>query len=197
MTPARARWLSGMRDMTLATWIHLTPLLVMLVIAAAIDSRQRRIPNWLTLTIMLCGLAQSFTVIRTVGPAGACLGLLAGFALMLGQFALGGLGGGDVKLLMGVGAWVGPIPLLAIFMATSLVGLVIVVSQALYQGRMNVLLRNSAVVAVNLAHLQQVGAKHAMETGRSCRSVERPLPYAIPTLVGTILVASSRWFFPV
>ena len=180
--------------MTPATWLHLIPLLAMLGIAAAIDARTRRIPNWLTVSMMLCGLVQSFTSMRTVGPTGACLGLLAGFVLMLGQFALGGLGGGDVKLLMGVGAWVGAIPLLAIFMATSLVGMLIVISQALWQGRMRTLLRNSAVVAVNLAHLREVGADHAMQTGKACRSVERPLPYAIPTLVGTVLVASSPWF---
>ena len=116
-------------------------LLTMLIVAAVIDARRRRIPNWLTLTLMICGIAQSFTAAHTVGPGAALLGIFGGFALMLGQFALGGLGGGDVKLLMGVGAWVGPLPLLAVFAAASVIGMVIVISQALWQGRLATLVR--------------------------------------------------------
>lgn len=180
--------------MTAAPWLQLTPLFALLLLAAAIDARSRRIPNWLTGSLMLCGLAQSFTALHTVSPTASFLGLLAGFALMLGQFALGGLGGGDVKLLMGVGAWVGPLPLLGVFMAASLVGLVIVITQAIWQGRMQQLIRNSALVAVNLAHLKEVGIEHARATGQSCRSIDRPLPYAVPVLVGTLLVAAAPWF---
>ena len=168
-------------------WLSSAPLLVMLVVAAIIDGRHRRIPNWLTVTLMLSGLAQSFTAIHLTRPSMAALGILAGFVLMLGQFALGGLGGGDVKLLMGVGAWVGPLPLLAVFAGASIVGMIIVITQALWQGRFKILLNNSAVVAVNLAHLKQVGVEHAIATGQSCRSVDRPLPYAVPVLLATVV----------
>ena len=176
-------------------WIHLAPLLVMLIIAAVIDARQRRIPNWLTVAMMLCGLAQSFTAAHSVGPAAASLGLLAGLALMLGQFALGGLGGGDVKLLMGVGTWVGPLPLLMIFMAASVAGLIIVLAQACWQGRLAALFRNSSVIAVNLIHLREIGVEHVSATGASCRSIDKPLPYAVVVLIGTIAVAAGPWFF--
>jgi prepilin peptidase CpaA len=176
-----------------AQWIHLAPLLAMLVIAAVIDARQRRIPNWLTAAMMLCGLAQSFTSVHSVGPGAASLGLLAGLALMLGQFALGGLGGGDVKLLMGVGSWVGPLPLLMIFMAASVAGLIIVLVQAWWQGRLASLVRNSSVIAVNLIHLREIGVEHVSATGASCRSIDKPLPYAVVVLIGTVAIAAGPW----
>ena len=68
------------------------------------------------------------------------------------------------------------------------VGMVMVIVQALAQGRTKVLMRNTAVVAINLAHVNDVGVEHARETGQSCRSVDRPLPYAVPVLVAMAIL---------
>jgi prepilin peptidase CpaA len=173
-------------------WLGLAPLMFMLAIAAVIDARFRRIPNWLTITMLLSGLAQSFTSLHLARPSMAVLGIAAGFAIMLGQFVLGGLGGGDVKLMMGVGAWLGPVPLLAVFAAASVVGMIIVLSQAAWQGRLIKLLDNCCVVLVNLVHLKHVGVEHAIETGKLCRSVDKPLPYAVPVLLATLLVVGLQ-----
>src|SRR6478752_10659221 len=113
--------------------IHLLPVFLLLALAAVIDFRQRRIPNWLTGALALSGIIQSLTPLHTCGVGVSLLGLLTGFILMFGQFAVGGLGGGDVKLLMGLGTWVGPLPLLLIFAGTSVVGLMIVLTQAVWQ----------------------------------------------------------------
>ena len=64
----------------------------------------------------------------------------------------------------------------------------IVLAQAAAAGRLRVLARNSAVVAVNLWHVRQVGVEHATETGRACRSVDRPLPFAVPVFAATLFV---------
>jgi len=178
--------------MTYTNWLGLAPLMLMLAVAALVDARHRRLPNWLTITLMLSGLMQSFTYLHMARPSMAVLGIVAGFGLMLGQFVLGGVGGGDVKLMMGVGAWLGPIPLVAIFAGTSVVGLIIVVVQAVWQRRLKVLLHNCATVLVNLVNLRHVGMDHAIATGKLCRSVDRPLPYAVPVLLATLLVAGLQ-----
>jgi prepilin peptidase CpaA len=36
------------------------------------------------------------------------MGAALGFALLVGPYALGGMGAGDVKALMALGAWIGP-----------------------------------------------------------------------------------------
>jgi hypothetical protein len=37
-------------------------------------------------------------------------------------------------------------------------------------------------------YVKEVGVEHAAQTGRSCRSVDRPLPFAVPALAATVLV---------
>ena len=124
-------------------------------------------------------------------PGQAGLGLVIGFALPFVLFAMGVLGGGDVKLFAGVGAWLGPVGVVQVFVFAALVGLVIVLTQSAAQRRLTILFRNSAVLLVNLWHVgADGGLAAAAETGKSCRSVERPLPYAVPILVATLIVVA-------
>jgi prepilin peptidase CpaA len=79
-----------------------------LFFAVASDLRFHRIPNWLTLPALLVALLASPWVGATSGPLEAALGAALGFALLVGPYALGGMGAGDVKALMVLGAWLGP-----------------------------------------------------------------------------------------
>ena len=171
-------------------WIHLAPyapLLTLLLWAAIGDYRTRLIRNWLTLSLMVSGLLQSFLPAATVSPSSAALGLLAGFGLLLIPFILNAIGGGDIKLLAGIGAWVGVSGVFQIFLIESVVGLLIVLCQASAAGKIRSLFQNSAVLVVNLVHVGTLGIEHAETTGRACTSIDRPLPYAVPTLVATVL----------
>jgi len=173
------------------TWhavVTFAPLIAMLMWAAYEDLRRRRIPNWLTLTIALTGLMQSFTAYPTVRPWQSVCGLAAGLGLTIALFALGALGGGDVKLLAAAGAWTGAALVLYVFLATAVIGMVIVLSQSICQRRVRVLLRNSLLLVVNLLHVKQLGVEHTRATGQSCRSIDRPLPYAVPVLIATAAV---------
>src|SRR4051812_45423456 len=95
--------------MSLHQWLMLAPLLALLIIAAAIDLRIRKIPNWLTLSLAGSGLLLSMLGASLITPGAAILGLLTGFALNFGLFLLRIRGGGDVKLFAAAGAWVGPV----------------------------------------------------------------------------------------
>jgi prepilin peptidase CpaA len=169
-------------------WLLYIPLLAALVYAAIQDALTRRIRNYLTFTLMLTGLAQSFFPAHTVTPAMAFAGFGAGFALTFLLFAMGALGGGDVKLLSGVGAWLGPVAVLQVFLVAAIVGLIIVLVQSMKQKRLLTLFRNSAMLTINIVHASDVGIDHVSATGKSCRSVDKPLPYAVPVLVATVLV---------
>ena len=168
--------------------LRCAPLLLLLLWAAVIDWRERRIPNWLNAALIADGLAQSFCGAHVVGPWQSVTGLFVGAALPFVLFLIGAAGAGDVKLMAGIGAWLGPYGALAVYVVEKVLGLVIVLSQAAWQGRTRVLLRNSAVVTMNLLYVKQVGIEHAARTGRSCRSVDRPLPFAVPAFVATVLV---------
>lgn len=167
------------------------PLLAALTYAAVEDVRTRRIRNVLALPVLAAGLVQSFLPLHTVSPSSAFLGLAVGFALVIVPFVLGGMGGGDVKLLAAIGAWVGPLGALNVFLAAGLFGLVVVLGQAAYQGRLRVLARNSAVLAVNLAHVGELGVEHVSEQGSKSASVDKPIPYAVSMLVGVVAVLAG------
>jgi prepilin peptidase CpaA len=162
--------------------------LALLAWAAVVDLRERRIPNWLNLLLILGGLAQSLLPGHWLTPMQSLLGIfVAGFVPFI-LFALGALGAGDVKLMAGIGAWLGPMPTIAVLIVEKVIGLAIVLLQAASERRMGVLLRNSAVVAVNLLHIKDIGFEHAAQSGRERRSVSRPLPFAVPLLMAVVLV---------
>lgn len=175
--------------MRASVFIHYAPLLALIAVAFWTDLRTQRIPNWLTFSLILAGLGQSFFAsVRTVSPGASVLGFICGFGLTYMLFVLGAQGGGDLKLMAGLGTWLGPGPTLAVFAVTSLIGMVIVLCQATWQGRIRTLLLNTTVLTINLVHIQDVGIEHVQATGLSCRSVDRRLPYAVPVFLALLLI---------
>ncbi|HEY7115147.1 MAG TPA: A24 family peptidase, partial [Tepidisphaeraceae bacterium] len=124
-------------------FLALLPLLVLMGWAAVVDVRSRRIPNWLTGSMILAGLVQGAAGWSSVGVGPAVLGMLAGFGLTFVLFALGGMGAGDVKLFAGIGAWVGPVVVLQVFVVERVVGIVVVLMQAARGRRVGALMRGS------------------------------------------------------
>src|SRR5690242_14630914 len=120
------------------------PLIVLLAIAAATDWRSRRIPNWLTATVVLAGFAQSFSRWRICTPADAFWGFLIGFGLTFLMYAVGGRGAGDVKLMAGIGTWLGPWQVTLVFAAAAIISLVVALAQSAAQGKLGALLNNTA-----------------------------------------------------
>jgi len=77
-------------------------------VAAVIDVRTRRLPNFLTFGAAAVALLYSLWVNGLHGFALSAAGWATGIALFLPMFLLRGMGAGDVKLLGAVGSWLGP-----------------------------------------------------------------------------------------
>ena len=165
--------------------LQLLPMLALVSAAAFIDLRNRRIPNWLTLILLTTGLARSFA--GGITPAQAFLGALVGFALPFVLFAMGALGGGDVKLLAGVGAWMGAIGVLKVFAIAAIVGMVMVLVQSARHGRLRSLFRDSALVTINVMHPNAAALNDVLENSRATQPMQSALPYAVPVLAGVLL----------
>jgi prepilin peptidase CpaA len=174
--------------MTIYDCLVLFPLFALLSWAAVHDWRTRRIPNLLNLILLLTGLGVSAAGMWRVGLGSAALGMLAGFVLTLPLFLLGAVGGGDVKMLTALGAWLGPWGVLYVFLARAVIGLPIILTQAAMQGRLRVLFRNTAVLTMGAAHAGQTGVAHFAEVGQNARSVDKPLPWAVPVFGATAWV---------
>lgn len=95
--------------------------LTLVVLAGVSDIRTRRIPNALTVTGLGIALAlRGATGVEplAMGLAGAVIAFVPAVPLVV----LGGLGGGDAKLLAAVGAFVGPAGLPTTLLVTALMG---------------------------------------------------------------------------
>jgi len=96
--------------------------LVLLAVAAVIDLNTREIPDGITVALLL--FAASGAYFGWVGIrwwmvlSGLLLGLLIGWAL----FHFAEFGGGDAKLIAGVGAVLGPVGLLFVLFWMALAG---------------------------------------------------------------------------
>lgn len=86
--------------------------LILLVVATVSDLRKRVVPDWIPLAILAWAAIATFSGLGDVGWHGVVAGALLGFGLGAIVFYLGGLGGGDVKLMAACGACVGPLGLL-------------------------------------------------------------------------------------
>ena len=174
--------------MLLRLLIQFAPMLLMLFIAAIIDLKSRKIPNWLNAAILISGIFQSLFWFRTVTPLQSVEGVLLAFVLTFGLFVINAIGGADVKILAAMGAWVGPFNIFLVIITKDVVGLVIVLIQAIAQRRVKELFRNSASVAFNLLHVRQLGLETVQKMGLSNQSVRKPLPMAVPILISVLLL---------
>jgi len=89
--------------MTVQAWIALA-----VGIAAVVeDVARRRISNWIPCAAFAGGLGLQTWLHGWYGLGSALIGTLAGFGVFLLFYLLGGMGGGDVKLMAGFGALLG------------------------------------------------------------------------------------------
>lgn len=93
--------------------------LVLVATAAIWDFRQNRIPNWLTLSAIPAGIIWNTWMGGFLGLQMSVAGFAVGFGMLFILFATGGGGGGDVKLMGALGAWVGVKTIITVFLLSA------------------------------------------------------------------------------
>lgn len=93
-----------------------------LIVAAIIDVRVKKIPNLLTFPTMAVGLAYHLATNGMSGFIFSFEGLILGIALFLVPYIMGGMGAGDAKLMGAVGAVIGPKGVLIASLLTAVIG---------------------------------------------------------------------------
>ncbi len=92
------------------------------IVATAEDLRRRQISNHTTLGALVLGLAAQTALYGLRGLGNALAGTAAGFLVFLVFFLLGGMGGGDIKLMAGFGAILGLSRILQAALLTAIIG---------------------------------------------------------------------------
>ena len=170
-------------EFLITNW-HVKTVSAILILAAWIDGRELKVPNWITFPMILAGLIYCTYVGGAGGLGAGLLGMSAGLLTLLPLYAVGGMGSGDVKLMAGVGAWLGWEITCSAFCVSVVVGSVIAVLMVLRKGTMKhhyencLLILSEWMVIRNPSELSRIAAE------RKPRMLL--LPYGIPICIGTI-----------
>jgi len=163
----------------------LIPVLVVAIslVASITDVLTRRIPNVLTFGAALAGLVFHLLTGGFDGGLSAAGGWVVGTLLFLPFFALGGMGGGDVKLLAALGAWLGPHQTLWLAAYSAIAGGVLAVIVAASRGYLVTALHN---VLSMITYWQRMGIRPVPNLTLEAPGTPR-LAYAVPMFAGVVM----------
>jgi prepilin peptidase CpaA len=165
--------------------VHLIVPLALACCMAWGDVRRRRIPNYLTLGTALAGLGFQFGTQGWPGLGQGLLGLGLGLALLIGFYLKGGMGAGDVKALAALGAWLGPVSTLYLFVYMGLAGIPLIVVFLWRRGQIQAKTRQWWAALVNrvLLRSQPPSLSPAPASAKT-----EGLPYTVALALGMVLL---------
>ena len=173
--------------MPLLIYVILT---VFVVTCCVVDVRTRRIPNAISGPAVVAGVILNTMSYGLPGLGWSLAGVAVIVAILLAPFALGGLGGGDVKMMAAVGAFLGPrLALYGLLVGMILGGIVMMVHLARI-GRLAEKIGALRTMVVNAALLRSVDPLRMAAND----PVAISLPYSVPLGLGAaVVVAASLW----
>lgn len=153
-----------------------------LILAAWIDGKELKVPNWITFPMVLSGLV--YSAVAGDGIVAGLQGMCCGLLCLLPLYAVGGMGAGDVKLMAGIGAWVGWEITFYSFCVSVVVGAIMAVLMVASRGAWKkhyeqfLLILSEWTVIKNPYKLSEIAAER--------KPTMFLLPYGIPICIGTI-----------
>jgi len=169
---------------------------VTVVAMAVTDLWQFRVHNLLTLPLLVSGLIYQSVAYGTPGLINGLLGALFGFSALIVFCIMGGIGAGDVKLLAGVGAWLGLPLTFYVFIGSSLAAgvysmILLLMSRRLRETWLNMQIAWYRLKAVG----RYLGSDSDVESAvtRADRR-QRLVPFAAMVAVGLIGALLAAWW---
>ena len=154
---------------------------------AVVDVRTARISNRLTYTTLLIALLLRATLLGVSGLKSGVLGFFISGGLFLFLFALGAMGGGDMKLMAAVGAWVGGTQVLTLVLSAAMAGGVLALGRMILSRSLAQSLRNTVhLLYYRLTSGIRVHPELNVQSARSLR-----VPFGVAIAVGALSCAGK------
>jgi len=165
--------------------------LTVATVGAVKDFRGHRIPNWLTYSGLIAALVARIGLGGWTELRGGLAGMLFAGGIFFLLFLLGGMGGGDVKLMAAVGAWVGLAQVGILLVVSAIAGGLLAAGYVLVHKKMFESLRNVAELVRH--HLTEGFAPHPTLNVRQAGTLR--LPYGLAIAIGTFYcVGNAFWW---
>jgi prepilin peptidase CpaA len=169
-------------------------LLALLVMTGGVyDIRQRRVPNWLTLSGVLVGIGLNVFLYETDGLWFSLKGLGLALLIYFPLFAIRAMGAGDAKMMAAVGAMVGPWNWLGIFLLAAVMGGLFGMVLLLTTGRVRRTFANIGFLIREMTYLRPPYLRKEELDIRNPKAVG--LPHAAVIALGALgfLAAAAIW----
>jgi prepilin peptidase CpaA len=161
-------------------------LLAVVLCAAIFDARYRRIPNWLTVSGVIAGLAlNAFLFPGLEGVWLSLKGLGLGFGVYLVLHLLRAMGAGDVKLMAAVGSIVGASNWFGIFLVTAITGGVLSVVVSIAKKRLGKTLFNVGFILSEMKSGRPAYLKNEELDVKSDKALR--MPHGVVIALGTLI----------
>ena len=160
----------------------------LLAIAAGwTDYRSRRIPNWLTVSGLLLGIATNSWLRGWPGTKDSLLGAGLGLALLFPFVLINALGAGDWKFVGALGAFLGPQNLLTVLLLGVLVNGLMAVIMVIRKKRVRETARNLARMLAALLAMHLPGPDLTLDNPDLVK-----VPFGVAVAIAVILYTSQQ-----
>lgn len=158
--------------------------------ASWIDYSQRRVPNWLNLTLAVAGFAVQGYFFSTAGLAAGFCGLLVGFGILIVPWLMHGMGAGDVKLMAAIGVWMGPLLTFYSFALGAVFGGFAAVVMIVSSGRLRMACTNLGIIMAKCSNRETLFSDFG--SAKSFGTSSQLLPYGVPLSAGTLVILAAK-----
>ena len=167
------------------------PILAGMVMLAGIagwtDWRSRRIPNWLTVSGFVAGVAVHVFLQGWGGLKASLLGALVGLGLLLPFVLLRSLGAGDWKLAGALGAFTGPGLLIDLLIGSIFVAGLMAAVLVIYRKRVRQTVRNIGHILISLVTFRLPETRVSLDNPDALK-----VPYGV-ALVSTVILYTAAY----
>jgi prepilin peptidase CpaA len=170
--------------------LALTYTMSLVLVAAVMDFFYRKVNNCITLPLIISGTIYQSAQWGVSGFLDSTVAVLVATGFLIIPFLMGGLGGGDVKLLAGVGAWVLLPDIVWIFIIAGLLAgvcgfaLSLLKHRSLYSTMTEVLVLRYRMANVGAELDGEAWGKQKVTEGQPKRNL---IPFALLIAIGTML----------
>lgn len=168
-------------------------LFLLVIVAAVIDLRERRIPNWLTAGGVVMGIALNSFLYESAGFWMSLAGIGAALLVYMPLFLIRAMGAGDAKLMAAVGAMTGFANWLGIFVISSVLGGLVALVLLFCTGQMRRTFTNTGILVSEIVRLRPPYLHRSELDVGSDTALTLPHGATVALGVTTFLAAAAVW----